>query len=50
MTTPSPGLVTEIWLTAAAAAPMRRGPSAPLLARRGLEGDRHAPARRPRAQ
>ncbi|HEX2075750.1 MAG TPA: MOSC domain-containing protein [Geodermatophilus sp.] len=42
MTTPSPGLVTEIWLTAAAAAPMRRVPSARLLAGRGLEGDRYA--------
>jgi MOSC domain-containing protein YiiM len=36
------GLVTEIWLTEAAAAPMRRVPSARLLAGQGLEGDRYA--------
>ncbi|MGY1733501.1 MOSC domain-containing protein [Geodermatophilus sp. SYSU D01045] len=34
--------VLEIWTTPAAAAPMRRVPSARLLAGRGLEGDRYA--------
>ncbi|MBB3082683.1 MOSC domain-containing protein [Geodermatophilus sabuli] len=37
-----PGVVTGIWLTEAAAAPMRRVRSARLLAGRGLEGDRYA--------
>jgi MOSC domain-containing protein YiiM len=36
------GSVTEIWLTGDTAAPMRRVPSARLLAGRGLEGDRYA--------
>ena len=36
------GRVTGIWLTGTAAAPMRRVPSARLLAGRGLEGDRYA--------
>ncbi len=36
------GVLTEIWLTAEAAAPMRRVPTAQLLAGRGLEGDRYA--------
>lgn len=36
------GVLTEIWLTGEAAAPMRRVPSARLLAGRGLEGDRYA--------
>jgi MOSC domain-containing protein YiiM len=36
------GAVREIWLTDTAAAPMRRVPSARLLAGRGLEGDRYA--------
>jgi MOSC domain-containing protein YiiM len=36
------GVVGEIWLTGAAAAPMRRVPSARLLAGQGLEGDRYA--------
>ena len=34
--------VTEIWLTAEAAAPMRRVPTARLVAGLGLEGDRYA--------
>jgi MOSC domain-containing protein YiiM len=34
--------VTEIWLTPTAAAPMRRVPSARLVAGLGLEGDRYA--------
>ncbi|WP_369252325.1 MOSC domain-containing protein [Geodermatophilus amargosae] len=34
--------VVEIWLTPTAAAPMRRVPSARLVAGRGLEGDRYA--------
>ncbi|NEM08132.1 MOSC domain-containing protein [Geodermatophilus normandii] len=34
--------VVEIWLTETAAAPMRRVPSARLVAGRGLEGDRYA--------
>jgi MOSC domain-containing protein YiiM len=34
--------VTQIWLTAEAAAPMRRVPTARLVAGRGLEGDRYA--------
>ena len=38
----STGSVTGIWLTPATAAPMRRVPSARLLAGRGLEGDRYA--------
>jgi MOSC domain-containing protein YiiM len=38
----TPGAVTEIWLTPTTAAPMRRVPSARLLAGRGLEGDRYA--------
>ncbi len=42
MAAPLPGVLTEIWLTAEAAAPMRRVPSARLLAGRGLEGDRYA--------
>jgi MOSC domain-containing protein YiiM len=36
------GVLTEIWMTSEAAAPMRRAPSARLLAGRGLEGDRYA--------
>ncbi|WP_448624691.1 MOSC domain-containing protein [Geodermatophilus sp. URMC 64] len=36
------GSLTEIWLTPSAAAPMRRVPSARLVAGRGLEGDRYA--------
>jgi MOSC domain-containing protein YiiM len=36
------GLLTEIWLAPAAAAPMRRVPSAFLVAGRGLDGDRYA--------
>ena len=36
------GVLTGIWLTSEAAAPMRRVPSARLLAGRGLEGDRYA--------
>ena len=36
------GVLTGIWLTGAAAAPMRRVTSARLLAGRGLEGDRYA--------
>jgi MOSC domain-containing protein YiiM len=36
------GAVTAIWLTPTTAAPMRRFPSARLLAGRGLEGDRYA--------
>ena len=36
------GRLTEIWLTPTAAAPMRRVPTARLLAGRGLEGDRYA--------
>jgi MOSC domain-containing protein YiiM len=36
------GSLTEIWLTPTAAAPMRRVPSARLVAGRGLEGDRYA--------
>jgi MOSC domain-containing protein YiiM len=36
------GVLTEIWMTSEAAAPMRRVPSARLLAGRGLEGDRYA--------
>jgi MOSC domain-containing protein YiiM len=36
------GSLTEIWLTGSAAEPMRRVPSAYLLAGRGLEGDRYA--------
>jgi MOSC domain-containing protein YiiM len=36
------GAVTAIWLTPGTAAPMRRVPSARLLAGRGLEGDRYA--------
>jgi MOSC domain-containing protein YiiM len=39
---PGAGVVTGIWLTGAAAAPMRRVTSARLLAGRGLEGDRYA--------
>jgi MOSC domain-containing protein YiiM len=38
----SRGSVTSIWLTPATAAPMRRVPSARLLAGRGLAGDRYA--------
>ncbi|WP_336028782.1 MOSC domain-containing protein [Geodermatophilus sp. FMUSA9-8] len=34
--------VTEIWLTDRAAAPMRRVPTARLVAGQGLEGDRYA--------
>ncbi|SFT96046.1 hypothetical protein SAMN05660657_04238 [Geodermatophilus amargosae] len=34
--------VVEIWLTPTAAAPMRRVPSARLVAGQGLEGDRYA--------
>jgi MOSC domain-containing protein YiiM len=36
------GLLTEIWLTGTAAAPMRRVPTGQLLAGAGLEGDRYA--------
>jgi MOSC domain-containing protein YiiM len=36
------GVLTGIWLTFEAAAPMRRVPSARLLPGRGLEGDRYA--------
>ena len=36
------GVLTGIWLTPEAAAPMRRVPSAQLLAGRGLDGDRYA--------
>jgi MOSC domain-containing protein YiiM len=36
------GCLTEIWWTPTAAAPMRRVPSARLVAGRGLEGDRYA--------
>jgi MOSC domain-containing protein YiiM len=36
------GALREIWLTPTAAAPMRRVPSARLLAGLGLEGDRYA--------
>ncbi|SNS37044.1 hypothetical protein SAMN06893096_103415 [Geodermatophilus pulveris] len=36
------GVLTGIWLTSAAAAPMRRVPSARLVAGVGLEGDRYA--------
>ena len=36
------GVLTGIWLTAAAAEPMRRVTSAELLAGRGLAGDRYA--------
>jgi MOSC domain-containing protein YiiM len=36
------GVLTEIWMTSEAAAPVRRVPSARLLAGRGLEGDRYA--------
>ena len=36
------GVLTGIWTTSEAAAPMRRVPSARLLAGRGLEGDRYA--------
>jgi MOSC domain-containing protein YiiM len=36
------GELTEIWLTGAAAAPMRQVASARLLPGRGLEGDRYA--------
>lgn len=36
------GVLREIWLTAGAAAPMRRVASAELLAGRGLAGDRYA--------
>jgi MOSC domain-containing protein YiiM len=36
------GVLTEIWMSSEAAAPMRRVPSARLLAGRGLEGDRYA--------
>ncbi len=36
------GVLTGIWLTSEAAAPMRRVPSARLLTGRGLEGDRYA--------
>ena len=36
------GVLTGIWMTSEAAAPMRRVPSARLLAGRGLEGDRYA--------
>ena len=36
------GVVTEIWLTGAAAAPMRRVPTGRLVAGAGLEGDRYA--------
>jgi MOSC domain-containing protein YiiM len=36
------GVLTGIWMTSEAAAPMRRVSSARLLAGRGLEGDRYA--------
>jgi MOSC domain-containing protein YiiM len=36
------GVVTEIWLTEAAAAPMRRVPAGLLVAGAGLDGDRYA--------
>jgi MOSC domain-containing protein YiiM len=36
------GVLTGIWLTSEAAAPMQRVPTAQLLAGRGLEGDRYA--------
>jgi MOSC domain-containing protein YiiM len=36
------GLLAEIWLADAAAAPMRRLPVAQLVARAGLQGDRYA--------
>jgi len=36
------GAVTEIWLTGAAAAPMRRVPAGLLVAGAGLDGDRYA--------
>lgn len=36
------GVLTGIWLTSEAAAPMRRVPSAQLVAGRGLDGDRYA--------
>jgi MOSC domain-containing protein YiiM len=36
------GVLTGIWLTSEAAAPMRRMPSARLVAGRGLDGDRYA--------
>jgi MOSC domain-containing protein YiiM len=36
------GVLTEIWLTGAAAAPMRRMPAGRLVAGAGLEGDRYA--------
>jgi MOSC domain-containing protein YiiM len=36
------GVVTEIWLTGAAAAPMRRVPAGQLVAGAGLDGDRYA--------
>ncbi len=36
------GKVTEIWLTGAAAAPMRRVPTGLLVAGAGLDGDRYA--------
>jgi MOSC domain-containing protein YiiM len=36
------GVVTEIWLTEAAAAPMRRVPAGLLVAGAGLAGDRYA--------
>ena len=36
------GVLTGIWLTSEAAAPMRRVPSARLMPGRGLEGDRYA--------
>jgi len=36
------GVVTEIWLTGAAAAPMRRVPTGLLVAGAGLDGDRYA--------
>ncbi|MFW3170293.1 MOSC domain-containing protein [Geodermatophilus sp. CPCC 206100] len=39
---PVGGVLTEIWLTGVAAAPMRRVGSARLLAGAGLEGDRYA--------
>ena len=36
------GMLTEIWLTGAAAAPMRRVPAGLLVAGAGLDGDRYA--------
>jgi MOSC domain-containing protein YiiM len=36
------GVVTEIWLTGVAAAPMRRVPAGLLVAGAGLDGDRYA--------